>query len=334
MWLDPSLSYKFILHDSDDVLQMTVDNVVGTLTLDAVATDSIQDSAVTTAKLANDSVTSAKLADSVSTDGDRAVTTNHIRDANVTRDKLATGAVGKKTVVSKTTTFTASASEDVYLCSASGGAYTGTLPTAVGIGGKVFEFQKTDSGTNIVTIDADGIETIGGALTFKLAMQFESLQIISDGTNWQILRQPSGPKCKATTATQTVTNTDSIVIFSTKVFDSHSAYSTSTGIYTVPVAGTYRVSSGSEGSAAQASTVGGRSNLTVRKNSTTQSQLGSFVAHATGANLSPIMGGSTLVQCAVNDTLDIAISRDANLTNYALTNGATLNWVCFERVSE
>jgi microcystin-dependent protein len=62
VWADPSLSYKFVLKNSSDVTQWTVDNVVGLLTDEAVATASIQDSAVTAAKLATGAVTAAKLA--------------------------------------------------------------------------------------------------------------------------------------------------------------------------------------------------------------------------------------------------------------------------------
>lgn len=88
MWLDPTLSYKFILKDSSDVQQWSVDNVIGTLSANAVATGSIQDLAVTTAKLALDSVDSTILKDSVAVDADRAVTTNHIRNGAVTGAKL------------------------------------------------------------------------------------------------------------------------------------------------------------------------------------------------------------------------------------------------------
>lgn len=52
MWLDPELSYKFVLKNSVDVTQWTVDAVVGLLTADAVATASIQNGAVTAPKLA------------------------------------------------------------------------------------------------------------------------------------------------------------------------------------------------------------------------------------------------------------------------------------------
>lgn len=65
VWLDPTLSYKFVLKNSSDVTQWTLDNVVGTLTNDAVATATIQDGAVTSAKIADDAITQAKLSDQV-----------------------------------------------------------------------------------------------------------------------------------------------------------------------------------------------------------------------------------------------------------------------------
>lgn len=61
MWLDPTLSYKFILLDSADVEQWTVDDVVGTLTNNSVGTNTLQDLAVTTAKIADGAVTPAKV---------------------------------------------------------------------------------------------------------------------------------------------------------------------------------------------------------------------------------------------------------------------------------
>lgn len=66
MWLDPTLSYKFVLHDADDVpTGFSVDNVVGTLTNDSVGTNTIQDAAVTSAKIADDAITQAKLNDQI-----------------------------------------------------------------------------------------------------------------------------------------------------------------------------------------------------------------------------------------------------------------------------
>jgi microcystin-dependent protein len=46
VWADPELSYKFVLKDSSDVTQWTVDNVIGQSAVDAVGPTSIQDEAI------------------------------------------------------------------------------------------------------------------------------------------------------------------------------------------------------------------------------------------------------------------------------------------------
>lgn len=46
MWLDPELSYKFVVKDSSDNTLHTVDNVIGLLTADAVGPSALQDEAV------------------------------------------------------------------------------------------------------------------------------------------------------------------------------------------------------------------------------------------------------------------------------------------------
>lgn len=89
IWLDPALSYKFVLKDSGDNLIKTIDGIVGLLTNDSVATASIQDGAVTTAKLAAGAVTGAKLASDASVDANRPVNTNNIKDGAITTAKIA-----------------------------------------------------------------------------------------------------------------------------------------------------------------------------------------------------------------------------------------------------
>jgi hypothetical protein len=64
------------------------------------------------------------------------------------------------------------------------GTTTITLPTAVGITGTVYTIKNT--GTAIVTIDADGTETIDGALTYVIRTTNSGVQIISNGANWLV----------------------------------------------------------------------------------------------------------------------------------------------------
>lgn len=92
----------------------------------------------------------------------------------------------KLSVVSKTTTYTATDVDDVILCS--GAAFTVNLPTAVGISGKEYTIRKTDASfSNIFTIDPNASETIGGVATTTLNTIDETIRIMSDGTNWIIL---------------------------------------------------------------------------------------------------------------------------------------------------
>jgi microcystin-dependent protein len=92
VWLDPTLSYKFILKDSSDNVIKTIDGIVGLLTNDSVATASLQDGAVTTPKLAAGAVTGPKLASDASVDGNRPVDTNNIKDSAITLAKIAAAA--------------------------------------------------------------------------------------------------------------------------------------------------------------------------------------------------------------------------------------------------
>ena len=89
--------------------------------------------------------------------------------------------------VSKTATYTATASDEVIFVDATAGAVTINLPTAVGISGKAYYIKKTDASINAVTVDASGTETIDGALTMTTITRFVSWTLVSDGANWGIL---------------------------------------------------------------------------------------------------------------------------------------------------
>ena len=71
-----------------------------------------------------------------------------------------------------------------YIVDASGGARTINLPTAVGANGMFVRIKKFDSSTNKVTIDANGSETIDGALTFVQNDQYDSVTLVSYNGNW------------------------------------------------------------------------------------------------------------------------------------------------------
>lgn len=73
------------------------------------------------------------------------------------------------------------------LVTAAGGNRTETLPTAASAKWRKYTIKKTDATANTVTIDADGAETIDGALTVVLTAQWQSVTVQSDGTAWFIV---------------------------------------------------------------------------------------------------------------------------------------------------
>jgi len=91
-------------------------------------------------------------------------------------------------VTAKTGAATLTASEGGLILVSAAGAYSITLPTAVGNNGLTYFIIKTDDNANLVTIDGDTTETINGALTYTdLNYQYAYVAIRSDNANWFIL---------------------------------------------------------------------------------------------------------------------------------------------------
>lgn len=90
-------------------------------------------------------------------------------------------------VVSTAISYAALATDYLILANVSGGGLTVTLPTAVGVTGRLFEVKKTDSSANLVTIATTGGQTIDGSASAAIGMPQTALLCCSDGTNWEII---------------------------------------------------------------------------------------------------------------------------------------------------
>ncbi len=103
------------------------------------------------------------------------------------------------TISSQTSTITVTAptaastttgsAKKLYLCNATGGAFTANLPAAATASGMTVAFKKTDSSANAITIDGNASETIDGATTVSLAAQYAFYVLTCDGTGWSIIAQ-------------------------------------------------------------------------------------------------------------------------------------------------
>ena len=116
-------------------------------------------------------------------------------DANVLRRQMWSlslnkwtefGYLGTAPITTITGATTLDDSDYFVLCDASGGAFTVTLPAAASHTGRIYHIKKTDSSANAVTTDGNASETIDGATTQVNSTQYNSISIVSDGSNWHI----------------------------------------------------------------------------------------------------------------------------------------------------
>jgi hypothetical protein len=62
-----------------------------------------------------------------------------------------------------------------------------TLPAAASCAGRVLQINKADSAVGLVIVDGNASETIAGNLTVSLMSQYNFVQIVSNGTGWDLL---------------------------------------------------------------------------------------------------------------------------------------------------
>ena len=99
---------------------------------------------------------------------------------------FATG-LGLGIVVTSTTPFTMISTYNVALIDATVGAFLVNLPPAASYPGITYWIKKIDPSVNAVTIDANGAETIDGALTYVLTTKNKYVVIVNDGGSWQVI---------------------------------------------------------------------------------------------------------------------------------------------------
>jgi hypothetical protein len=97
----------------------------------------------------------------------------------------ATGTSYSVASVSTTHTETATSGTKVLKADTTGGTFTITLPTAVGNTATII--VKKVAGSATLTIDGSGSETIDGGTTASIVEVYESVTLISDNSNWQII---------------------------------------------------------------------------------------------------------------------------------------------------
>jgi len=88
------------------------------------------------------------------------------------------------TVVTAVAVHAVAATDEVILADATGGAFDVDLPAPVS--GRRLDIKKIDASVNAVTVDGNGALIDGGA-TWPLAAQWDSVTVVSDGTDWFVV---------------------------------------------------------------------------------------------------------------------------------------------------
>ena len=74
----------------------------------------------------------------------------------------------------------------LHVVDATSGTVTLTLPVATSSDGLRFEFKKKDATANVVVVKGNGSELIDAANTYNLEAQYDSVTVVSYGTQWWI----------------------------------------------------------------------------------------------------------------------------------------------------
>jgi hypothetical protein len=158
-------------------------------------------------------------------------------------------------VTAKTTTATLTlAEEGVILVSAAGGAYTVTLPTAVGHTGLTYHFIKTDANYTLITLAANGAQTFNYesstgapvATYARLNTYCAEVTVVSDGANWQCINERLGqvPECWVYLSADQLNLSSglfTLVTLDTESYDIGSNFNTSTYKFVAPIPGKYQI---------------------------------------------------------------------------------------------
>lgn len=105
-------------------------------------------------------------------------------DAGGAADAIAQSIIDltrSRTITSISATYTILLTDDLIDCTAN--TFTVTLPTAVGIIGRVFDIKN--SGVGVITLEGDGSETIDDMANVSIGTK-DDVQVTSNGTNWLI----------------------------------------------------------------------------------------------------------------------------------------------------
>lgn len=185
----------------------------------------------------------------------------------------------------------------------------------------VFFSRYTASTTSFAKDNADTVCATNGIVTLWCRVPIAgwgSTVLMSDNADSRVVSM------RYNTGSGTVSGSYNLVTYTTKVYDTHNAYSS--GVYTVPLAGIYRVSAAI---VASNTWVSGQSfNAVIYKNGSNYAASGFRIVNAITDNVTAAI--ETTVQCVAGDALSI---YNIGASGATIGGSSTSEWVDITRIS-
>lgn len=184
--------------------------------------------------------------------------------------------------------------------------------------------------------------TAGTTINIEAFQNGGTTQSIS-GNSFISISRLSGPSqiaasesvnMRATSATTAIGTSSAVVVFPNKLFDSHGGYNASTGVYTVPISGKYRVTSMIYAPATISSSSASASNNifhSVTKNGVNDGLLSNWILPVVVSGETAALNGSCIHMCNAGDTLQINAGRGTSIGAFSLS-GDINTYFCIERI--
>lgn len=139
--------------------------------------------------------------------------------------------------------------------------------------------------------------------------------------------------CKYTSSTTALGTTTTTVVYPTKIYDTHGSYNPSTGVFTAPMSGKYRISGGiTSGTAVTSSSINRGAFTDARKNGSILTRMGSFLYQITTGALQPRVFGDTVVDLLAGETLELVAIRNSEVSAFSASGSASNDWIAIERI--
>jgi hypothetical protein len=206
--------------------------------------------------------------------------------------------------------------------------------------GLTYNFLRTLNAGQTIQIRCYQVNIGGGAISgvFESAGIEHGALYINRLSGPSVVAASESVSLRATSATTLINSTGNTIIFSSKEYDSHSIYNTSTGAITIPISGKWSIKCITEApGGATCGTANAGTYLMIYKGNPGSGSLNTLLSNlrwplATATAMPVILSGGATVSANAGDVFYIAQGKDASISNYSLSGTATTNVLVIERV--